>query len=363
MTQFDAEDLESGGGFAHVGPLKPIHVALDDRATHPLLRFSGLTHDAEGAWRLDWPSLTSEQRASVAGITVHRTDGESVLSIPPRVNLDFFVDEETDEDAAPFWMGRADDLQRYYTRVTDTQFLHVGTYTALTVDGVRRYFTWRAAEWAPMGLGMFVHVRDGDDTHFGETTRDELEKLSPGALASSPIRVQHDIAEEARDDDDDEEDLMSELDAMVQHGRASGIASIAHRGQVDKLGYDYIDHPARVSEAFDWLDEPVAHCAAWLHDVLRDSDISAKDLVAAGILPEIVKVVELLTRSTDPLDSIVYYELIRQDPVARAVKLADIADNTADWRFRKLDMDTQIRLSHKYFAARAKLGPDDPEPN
>lgn len=150
--------------------------------------------------------------------------------------------------------------------------------------------------------------------------------------------------------------LMTEVDAMVQHGRASAIASIAHRGQTDKLGADYINHPARVAEQFDWLDEPVEHCAAWLHDVLEDSDISAEDLLAAGMLQEIVDAVVLLTRTDDVSDEN-YYRRIREHPVALAVKLADIADNTADWRVRELDDDTRVRLSQKYHKARQLLGP------
>ncbi|TQO19930.1 HD domain-containing protein [Rhodoglobus vestalii] len=156
--------------------------------------------------------------------------------------------------------------------------------------------------------------------------------------------------------EEDEEMLMSEVDAIVQHGIAVGIATIAHRGQTDKLGYDYIDHPARVAESFDRLDEPVEHCAAWLHDVIEDSDVTAADLLKAGMLPEIVEAVELLTRRKDVADTD-YYERIRQHPVALAVKLADIDDNSASRRSRKLDHDTQVRLSNKYYQARQLLQP------
>ena len=346
---------ESHGGFAHVGPLKPIRVSVEDRADHPLLRFSRLLQDEKGTWHLEWPSFNSEQRESVAKITMQKSDAEIVLSIPPRVNLDFLADDNTDETAPPFWTGRAPDLQRFYTRFTDTQFLHVGTYSAITIDGVRRYFAWRDKGWVGISLSSFLYVRDDGETHFAETNKDDLESVSPGAAAYEPVWAVSNVVEQIHEDEDD---LMTEVDAMVQHGLAAGIASIAHRGQVDKLGYDYIDHPARVSEVFDWLDEPVAHCAAWLHDVIKDSDISAKDLLAAGMLPEVVQVVELLTR-TDTVASQDYYELIRQHPVARAVKLADIADNMADWRFRKLDYEMQIRLSQKYFEARRILTAED----
>ena len=376
------------------GPLAPIRVPVERAARHPLLRLALVPTDLTTA--LEWPGLTFEQKGALEG--VHLIAHRGVISIPPRVNVDFLVDDDTDPEAPPFFTGRAPDLQRFYTRFTDTGFLHVGTYTAITLDGIRRYFMWAVTGWSEIGLDMFVYYRDDDDTHFAETSRDDLDELAPGAVAAAAVRAtapapvdelgdfrdrflelgtddpmyagwraamaaeassadEKDEDEDGDDEEGDEVDFMTELDAIVQHGRASAIASIAHRTQVDKLGYDYIDHSARVAESFDWLDEPVAHCAAWLHDVVEDSDITAKDLLAAGMLPEIVEVVELLTRRDDVPDA-EYYERIRQNPIARAVKLADIADNEAEWRFRKLDFETQARLSQRYFKARRLLEQD-----
>jgi hypothetical protein len=276
--------------------------------------------------------------------------------------------------------------QRFYTRFTDAGFLHVGTFTAITLDGVRRYFMWQTDEWDEIDLEMLQHYRDDDDSHFAETSPSDIEKLNPGAVESVPrhVRTYAEFNDAMLDsyfgrdpddpinqqwrttkqgepaEDDTEEDLMTEVDAMVQHGIAVGIATIAHRGQLDKLGYDYIDHPARVAENFDWLNEPVEHCTAWLHDVIEDTDISASDLLKAGMLPEIVTAVKLMTRRADVADAD-YYDRIRQNPAALAVKLADINDNLADWRFRKLDYDTQVRLSNKYFHARQLLQPTPDE--
>ncbi|WP_339618423.1 hypothetical protein [uncultured Salinibacterium sp.] len=254
--------------------------------------------------------------------------------------------------------------QRFYTRFTDTGFLHVGTFTGITLNGERRYFMWQADAWGEIDLDLFEHYRDDDDTHFAESTRSDIEQLHPGAVDSIPrhLHVAKDAQDgetdegEEEDDGEDDDMLMTEVDAMVQHGIAVGIATIAHRGQLDKLGYDYIDHPARVAESFDWLNEPVEHCTAWLHDVIEDTDVSAADLLKAGMLPEIVTAVELMTRRADVADAD-YYDRIRQNPAALAVKLADITDNLADWRFRKLDYDTQVRLSNKYFHARQLLQP------
>jgi (p)ppGpp synthase/HD superfamily hydrolase len=187
-----------------------------------------------------------------------------------------------------------------------------------------------------------------------------MSELRPDAANANELVAAELVAAELNDSVVHGEDLMPEVDALVQHGIAVGIATIAHRGQLDKLGDDYVDHPARVAENFDWLNEPVEHCTAWLHDVIEDTDISASDLLKAGMLPEIVAAVELLTRRADVADAD-YYDRIRQHPAALAVKLADINDNLADWRFRKLDHDTQVRLSNKYFQAQQLLQPTSDE--
>ena len=138
-----------------------------------------------------------------------------------------------------------------------------------------------------------------------------------------------------------------------QQAIARAIASIAHRGQADKLGQPYIEHPRRVAER---LTDEIEHSAAWLHDVIEDADVTARDQLEAGVLPQIVDVVELLTRRPDvPSDE--YYERIRESPHARAVKLADIADNTAPWRVAGLDEATQTRLAEKYRKALQALNP------
>lgn len=132
---------------------------------------------------------------------------------------------------------------------------------------------------------------------------------------------------------------------------ARAIAYVAHRGQVDKAGAVYIDHPRRVAER---LTDPSQVAAAWLHDVIEDCGITAGDLRDAGIPDHVVEAVVLLTR-TDGQPSEDYYAGIRANPVALAVKLADIADNTDEDRLRQLPPETQERLRRKYAAALAAL--------
>jgi|GEM_PF-1177910 len=145
---------------------------------------------------------------------------------------------------------------------------------------------------------------------------------------------------------------LAELDAIDQIARAEAIATIAHRDQVDTIGEPYIDHPARVAEAFD---DVIPHCAAWLHDVLEETELTADDLLDAGVLPDIVEIVEVLTRDEEATSS-KYFERIRQNPIALAIKSADIDDNLAPWRTRLLPPDARVRLASKYRQARLALG-------
>lgn len=142
--------------------------------------------------------------------------------------------------------------------------------------------------------------------------------------------------------------------AIEQVALARGIAFIAHRGQLDRTGAPYIDHPGRIAERFDPATEPVEAAAAWLHDVLEDTAVTAEELFEAGILPAVIDVVRLLTR-TPEVAADEYYARLRGHEVARRVKLADIDDNTARWRLRRLDYDTQVRLVEKYRVARRAL--------
>ena len=134
---------------------------------------------------------------------------------------------------------------------------------------------------------------------------------------------------------------------------AKAIATIAHRHQTDKIGIPYIEHPRRV---VDGLAVPDARhlAAAWLHDVIEDCGISESDLIAAGISQEVVDAVALLTRTKEN-NGVGYYTAIRNNPIALAVKLADIKDNMDPARTARLDPGVRTRLSEKYEKAVSAL--------
>lgn len=104
---------------------------------------------------------------------------------------------------------------------------------------------------------------------------------------------------------------------------AREIAERAHSGQVDRGGNPYIDHLAWVA---GHVEGDVAKAAAWLQDVLEDTETVPQDLRDLGVSDRVVEVVEELTRAGD--DSYLeYVRSLRRDPVAVQVKLADLKHN------------------------------------
>jgi len=110
---------------------------------------------------------------------------------------------------------------------------------------------------------------------------------------------------------------MSTLDRAIQ------IAAKAHAGQVDKAGQPYILHPIRVMLS---VRSPLERLAAILHDVVEDTDLSFDDLAAEGFPKEVIEAVRALTKQ--PGEARIEAALrAAQNPIACAVKLADVADN------------------------------------
>ncbi|ASR55963.1 HD domain-containing protein [Cellulomonas sp. PSBB021] len=136
---------------------------------------------------------------------------------------------------------------------------------------------------------------------------------------------------------------------------ARQIATAAHRGQVDKSGAPYIGHPTRVAEhaAAAGGDERVV-AAAWLHDVVEDTTVTPEQLGSSGIPEEVVAAVVAVTKVPgEPVEE--YFGRVNANPIAVAVKTADLADNTDPRRLALLEEATRTRLQAKYARARQLL--------
>ncbi len=110
---------------------------------------------------------------------------------------------------------------------------------------------------------------------------------------------------------------------MASLERAIEIAATAHAGQLDRSGQPYVLHPLRVMLAVESAHERMA---AVLHDVVEDSAITYDDLISEGFPKEVVEAVRALTRAKGASRIDAARKAVR-NPIARVVKLADVADN------------------------------------
>ena len=127
---------------------------------------------------------------------------------------------------------------------------------------------------------------------------------------------------------------------------AMKIAYNAHHGQVDKSGIPYIFHPIHLAEQ---MTDEYTTCVALLHDVVEDTDITLEAL-AKTFPKEVVDAVALMTHD-DGTDYLQYVARIRENPIARAVKLADLTHNTDKTRLPEGDAAAMKRWETKYSKA------------
>lgn len=129
-----------------------------------------------------------------------------------------------------------------------------------------------------------------------------------------------------------------DLDAAIT------LATKAHAGAVDKAGRPYIEHPLRVMAR---VDGRAAKMAAVLHDVLEDTDVTAARLLDLGCPPEVVAALEALSKR-DGESYEAFVARAARDPLARAVKRADLLDNGDEARLALLPPEQAVRLREKY---------------
>ena len=117
---------------------------------------------------------------------------------------------------------------------------------------------------------------------------------------------------------------MSEL-----NDKAIVIATQAHQGQSSKTGGPFIDHVRRVAENVAGEEEKQV---AWLHDVVeKGPGWTFERLRQEGFSQAVVDAVDAMSKR----DGEEYFAFVRrsiENPLARAVKRADLTDNLAQMR-------------------------------
>lgn len=108
--------------------------------------------------------------------------------------------------------------------------------------------------------------------------------------------------------------------------KASQISFEAHIKDTDKSNYPYFMHPMTLAVQFD---DEASVCVALLHDVIEDhgDEYSFEYLKKEGFYDDIIDALRLLTHNPK-VDYLEYVKEIKNNPIARKVKLADLRHNT-----------------------------------
>jgi len=123
-----------------------------------------------------------------------------------------------------------------------------------------------------------------------------------------------------------------------------------HKEQTDKSGLPYVFHPFHLAEQMG--DENTC-CAALLHDTIEDTPCTLEELRAQGFSEDIVEAVGLLTHPEGE-EYLHYVSRIGKNPIARAVKLADLRHNSDITRLDEV-REKDLQRVEKYKKAIALL--------
>lgn len=120
----------------------------------------------------------------------------------------------------------------------------------------------------------------------------------------------------------------------------------AHKNQVDKSGMPYVYHPFHLAEQMNTEDTVIV---ALLHDVVEDTDYTLEDIRMMGFPEQVIKALALMTHN----QSVPYMEYVaklKDNPIAKAVKLADLKHNRDLSRLDVVDEKARKRVE-KYTTA------------
>lgn len=117
----------------------------------------------------------------------------------------------------------------------------------------------------------------------------------------------------------------------------------AHKNQTDKSGIPYVFHPFHLAEQ---MKDEATTIAALLHDVIEDTDYTMADLEKMGFPADVLEALELLTHNDDT-PYMEYVAKIKDNPIAKAVKLADLEHNSDLSRLDFVD-EKALKRREKY---------------
>ena len=122
--------------------------------------------------------------------------------------------------------------------------------------------------------------------------------------------------------------------------KAMKLCFTAHKDQTDKSGLPYVFHPFHLAEQ---MRDELTTVVALLHDVVEDTAYTFQDLREMGFPAAVLEALALLTHDngTPYLD---YVARLKSNPIARAVKLADLRHNSDLTRLDHVDARALSRV-------------------
>ena len=130
---------------------------------------------------------------------------------------------------------------------------------------------------------------------------------------------------------------------------ANALATRAHSGQTDKAGHPYITHPERVASR---LSTPEEQVVGWLHDTVEDTEVTIAE-IEKEFGPETAAAVDAVSRRDGETWS-EYLDRVQENPIARAVKISDLIDNSNLGRIPVVTMK-DVKRQAKYNKALERL--------
>ena len=132
--------------------------------------------------------------------------------------------------------------------------------------------------------------------------------------------------------------------------KAMKLSFVAHKDQVDKSGLPYVFHPFHLAEQ---MEDELTATVALLHDVVEDSEYTFDDLRKMEFPDTVVDALVLMTHSKDT-PYLTYIARLKGNPLAKAVKMADLRHNSDLSRLEIVDQKALDRVE-KYKKAMAIL--------
>ncbi len=125
--------------------------------------------------------------------------------------------------------------------------------------------------------------------------------------------------------------------------KAMQLCFAAHKEQTDKSGMPYVFHPFHLAEQ---MPDEYTTITALLHDVVEDTEYTLLDLENMGFPKAVVDAIALMTHDKG-VPYMEYVAKIKENPIARTVKLADLQHNSDITRLDVVDKK-ELQRVEKY---------------